>query len=290
MKKTKLAKAVVIAATGATLSLGMVSTASAHVMYNTYTAFGLDGWTQGNKNQGTPSLWKGTVNGDRPFGYVGLQAQNWAATIHSAGTTLEVSQADSIASYKGFAADIDTANGAWGSWQVDPSDPTFTRGWAHNTDFGLIKSHVDTDIVIKVSKVNATDDIHNYGITVFKGMDDGVSVKQDGNGDPITFSHHSAWNIGYISGLNEGPAQLDDPMGTNGLTYLAHGDQSIVTFHAMADQVYSIYLGGNDVEGDIFGTHYGYKASISAVPVPAAAWLFGTGLMGLVSLGRRKQK
>ncbi|WP_026608968.1 VPLPA-CTERM sorting domain-containing protein [Methylocaldum szegediense] len=29
-------------------------------------------------------------------------------------------------------------------------------------------------------------------------------------------------------------------------------------------------------------------APVSAVPIPAAVWLFGTGLMGLVSLGRRK--
>ena len=32
------------------------------------------------------------------------------------------------------------------------------------------------------------------------------------------------------------------------------------------------------------------EAGVSAVPVPAAAWLFGTGLVGLVSLGKRKQK
>lgn len=58
----------------------------------------------------------------------------------------------------------------------------------------------------------------------------------------------------------------------------------------MADQVYSIYLGGNDVGGDIFGTPYAYKAAVSAVPIPAAAWLFASGVMGLVSFGRRKQK
>jgi len=32
------------------------------------------------------------------------------------------------------------------------------------------------------------------------------------------------------------------------------------------------------------------EAVVSAVPVPAAAWLFGTGLVGLLSLGKRKQK
>lgn len=169
MKKTKLAKAVAIAATGAVLTLGLSSTASAHVMYNTGIYGATDGWTlsDGRDNTGTVNPWKGTAGGVRPFGYEGKQALNWAATIHSAGSALEVSQADSIADY-GFAADIDTANGAWGSWQVDPTNPSFTRGWAHNTDFGLVKSHIDTDIRIDVSKVNAGDDLNNFGITVLQ--------------------------------------------------------------------------------------------------------------------------
>jgi len=281
MKKTKLAKAVAIAATGAALSLGVSSTASAHVMYNTGSFTGTDGWTLsgGSSNTGTVNPWVGTIGGARPFGYVGKQALNWAAEVHNSSTVLQVSQADSIADY-GFAADIDTANGAWGSWQVNPATPTFTRGWGHNTDFGLIKSHIDTDVKIDVSKVNAGDNINNFGITVFTGMDDGTA----------SFNHHSPWNAGYISGSNEAPAQADDPMGTHGLTYLTHGDQSSVVFHAMADQVYSVYLGGNDVNGDIFGTRYAYQATVSAVPVPAAAWLFASGVMGLASFGRRKQK
>jgi len=277
MKKTQLAKAIAIA----TFSLGMASTASAHVMYNTFDGgFGTDGWTlsDGRVMTGTANPWEGTSGGIRPYDYVGKQALNWAATIHTASSTLQVSQADSIDDYE-FAADIDTANGAWGSWQ-DPEAPSLTRGWAHNTDFGLVKSLVDTDIKIDVSKVNAADDIFNFGITIFTGMDDGTA----------SFNHHSIWNRAYISGVNESPAQVDDPFGTHGLTYLTHDDQGSVTFHAVANQVYSIYLGGNDIGGDIFGTPFQYKADISTVPVPAAVWLFGTGLMGLVSFGRRKQK
>jgi len=32
-----------------------------------------------------------------------------------------------------------------------------------------------------------------------------------------------------------------------------------------------------------------YSGDVSAVPVPAAVWLFGSGLMGLVGLDRRKR-
>ena len=286
MKKTKLAKAVAIAATGAVLSLGVSSVASAKVMYNTGIFLGTDGWTYSNgKSQvlasqdewGTVNPWKGTDGGARPFGFVGLQALSWAASI-PAGSVQEVSQANSIAEY-GFSAQIDTANGSWGSWQ-DPDNPANTRGWGHNTDFGLIKADIDTDIRVDVSKVNPADDINNFGITVFTGMDDGTA----------SFNHHGLWNDGYISGVLEDSAKKDDPFGTNGLAYLTHGDQGTVTFHATAGQVYSIYLGGNDVGGNIFGDKFAYKATINAVPVPAAAWLFGSGLIGLVSLGRRKQK
>lgn len=34
---------------------------------------------------------------------------------------------------------------------------------------------------------------------------------------------------------------------------------------------------------------YGQAAAVSEVPLPAAAWLFGSGLLGLIGIGRRKQ-
>lgn len=43
----------------------------------------------------------------------------------------------------------------------------------------------------------------------------------------------------------------------------------------------------NYVSGDP-GYIVGNDASVSAVPVPAAAWLFGSGLLGLIGVARRK--
>jgi len=287
MIKTKLAKAVAIAATGAALSLGVSSTASAHVMYNTYNMDGLkggtDGWTHESQKTGAAVPWLGTAGGVNPFGFAGIQALNWAVAIHDANSSHEVSQAAAITAYGASATvDLDTVDGAWGSWPVDENNPNSgRRGWAHHVDYGLIKSDIETDIVIDVSSLNGI--IDNFGITVFTGMDDGTAG----------YNHHAEWNTDYLSGVYEAPAIADDPHGTNGVAYLTHGDSSTVTFHAMADQVYSIYFGGNEVGGQNFGDLDGYVlnvSTVSAVPVPAAAWLFGTGLMGLVSLGRRKQK
>lgn len=279
MQQKKLVKAIALAAAGAAMSLGAAGSASAHVMYNTATWGGTDGWVLTGISSGTPIAWLGTPGGALPMGFSAEKhALNWAAMIHNSGDTLEVSAAHAASEYNGAVVDLDTSNGAWGAWQADPQNPTFTRGWAHNTDFGLIKSEVDTTVRIEVSKVNAADNINNYGITVFEGMHAGE------------INHHSVWNAGYISGLNENPAKANNPFGGSGLTYLTHGDSSFVEFFAVAGQEYSVYLGGNDIGGDIFGIPYAYKVNISAVPVPAAAWLFGSGLLGLIGINRRKSK
>lgn len=279
MQQKKLVKAIALAAAGAAMALGAAGSASAHVMYNTASWGATDGWvtTGGSNGGGSPIPWLGTPGGALPMGFTAEKhGLNWAAMIHNGGDTLEVSAANAASEYNGAVVDLDTSNGAWGSWQVDPLNPTFTRGWAHNTDFGLIKSEVDTTIRIEVSKVNAADNISNYGITVFEGIHTGE------------INHHSPWNAGYISGLNENPAKVDNPFGGSGLTYLTHGDSSFVEFFAEAGQEYTVYLGGNDIGGDIFGTPYAYKVNISAVPVPTAVWLFGSGLLGLIGINRRK--
>jgi len=280
MNKTKLAIAI---ATVSALSLGAASNASAKVVYNTYnmdgSKSGTDGWTRENQKTGDLVAWLGTGSGIAPFGYVGKQALNWAVKIQNSSQTSVVSQAEAIRVYGDAATvDLDTVDGAWGSWPVDPLNPNSgRRGWAHHVDYGLIKSDVATDVRIDVSSLNGV--IDNFGITVFTGMDDGTAG----------YSHHAEWNTDYLSVFYEDPAKVDNPHGTNGVIYKTHGDSSTVTFHAEADTVYSIYLGGNEIGGQNFGDLDGYVVNVSAVPVPAAAWLFGTGLAGLLSLGRKKK-
>jgi hypothetical protein len=49
----------------------------------------------------------------------------------------------------------------------------------------------------------------------------------------------------------------------------------------------STWASGNPYAG--FGTYLVRDKNLSAVPVPAAVWLFGSGLLGLVGVARRKQ-
>jgi len=279
MKKTNLGKAVSIALFGSTLALG-ANVATAHTMYNTYNAGfhsvgnnkqgGMDGFNVGS--------WEGTDSTSTvPFGYTGAQRLHWAAMIHSDTSAMEISTADAQARY-GLDADIDTAKGAWYDG---------LRGWAHQTDYGLMKSMVDTKVTLSLSSVNGG--IGNFGITVFTGMDVGTG-----------YYAHSEWNLkgeGVFVGFTDGVpifADVDDvtnsnPHGTEGVNYYTHSETSTLTFTALADQVYSIYLGGND-GGSFSGPHDGYVMSIQAspVPLPAAVWLFGSGLLGVLGWGQRK--
>jgi hypothetical protein len=38
-----------------------------------------------------------------------------------------------------------------------------------------------------------------------------------------------------------------------------------------------------------FNANFNLKGTLTAVPVPAAAWLFGSGLLGFLGMARRKR-
>ena len=298
MKKNQLAKAVATAIAATAFSVADISGASASTtMYNTYQAYTVptntnpgstDGWTwsdgsgKGTTAGATLVPWVGTSGYNtnpadpRPFNYTGSSALNWAANLTQAGDHLQISQADSFSRY-GVYADIDTAGGAW-------QDKT-GKGWSHNTDIGLFKSDVTTDITLKLSAIKGP--IANFGITVFTGMDTGSD-----------YTHHTAWNNPPTL-----PFTNSDPFKTTGVQYVGGlgvntaGNASFLsgvtstdglTFKAQAGQIYSIYLGGYGGLG-WNDQHDGYQLNISSVPVPAAVWLMGSGVLGLLSFGRRKK-
>lgn len=269
---------------GATLSISAGSALGATtVYYNKYNAGnapgvgGTDGWVN---NTGAGPDFTGLPSGSTPFGFTGAVA-NWAVHATGVNDTATVSRSDALATY-GVAADIDTAKGAWNDGY--PGNTTSNKGWAHNTDIGLFKSAVTQNVTINLASVSGA--WNNFGVSVFKGMD-------SGNG---SYSHHATWNSNYCPGCtpsSTGTVTNNGPMGilATDLIYKTHTDNSIVTFTAQAGQVYSILLGGYSGAGN-FGPHDGYVASIttSAVPLPAAVWLFTPAIAGAFSFGRRKTR
>ncbi len=64
-----------------------------------------------------------------------------------------------------------------------------------------------------------------------------------------------------------------------------------LNFTGLSAGTYYIMNGGSDFNSTSGKTTGGYKltASVSAVPVPAAVWLFGSAITGLVGVSRRKK-
>lgn len=232
------------------------------------------GWV-GIGGSSTPTL-------TTPFGYNARVNLNWAVELNGAGNSATISNADAIARYS-QSADIDTAKGAW-------SDNTSggAAGWKHDLDWGLFKSDVAGNVTLSIAGVNQTGT--NFGFTIFKGMSPNTTG---------AYSHHGGWNTnGNNAGLAPTTANIPGQTGfvlADMVAWTVGGatpsNLNTITFSALAGQVYSIALGGyrNGSWGD---TNDGYVLNISqtsAVPVPAAAWLFGGAIMSLIGANRRKR-
>jgi len=294
MINIKLPKAIKLTLAGTALSIGVVSNVSAKSMYNTYNQYssstatdastlGTDGWVWGfnvsydthlslkESGNSNASSWVGTYDNAVPLNYQGSNHLNWAVTLN-AGESQEISQQNAFNSY-GVYADIDSTGGAW----IDVNE----EGRGYNTDVGLLKSAVTQEITLTASTL--LNEFTNFGITVYEGMD-----KNTGS-----HSHHLTWNTPNVGSTD---ITDDNPWDTQNLTTIAFSETvdniNGLSFTAEAGKIYSIFLGGSG------GLHWneqddGYALDIttspSAVPVPTAAWLMGSGLMGLASFSRRKK-
>lgn len=76
----------------------------------------------------------------------------------------------------------------------------------------------------------------------------------------------------------QGPSQAGTGIGASESLYLLTGSNSLI------NAVESYTLGASDLTLSANGT----LATASPVPIPAAVWLFGSGLLGLIGVGRRR--
>ena len=85
-------------------------------------------------------------------------------------------------------------------------------------------------------------------------------------------------NVGFD--INDGtePASGNFAIATVNLTALAEGNSSLVILNSFFADT-SVQLFPMLIDGTV---------NVSAVPVPAAVWLFGSGLLGLIGIARRK--
>ena len=116
----------------------------------------------------------------------------------------------------------------------------------------------------------------------------------DGFATDVDYRTDGQGNVGPNS-VNRSPVSGDDLFFRYDPNIITpnFGDEgrfnSILTDTAAFDLTGSItILASNDFGGTLFSVTLDNTAAPSLVPVPAAAWLFGSGLLGLVGLARRK--
>lgn len=207
-----------------------------------------------------------------------------------------------IIAYQPISASLsyDTANGV-GSSALSMTTDTLFFGWpmrfhditmTHQQGTNLINGQVLVDW-------NATNNIQvfvqwdatglmnaiDYGLQVGDKLS-GTNLYRDANGDQVWEASEWVADIGsatpysdvlmqaegYGSHLLQGPAPLAATSGSPGIT-----DPN--------SPFYGIYG-----YFDIGSGNSMYVTSVSAVPVPAAVWLFGSGLLGLIGMARRNRR
>jgi len=228
--------------------------ANAHVSYN----------TNGAPNNGDGSQAGTWTNGDP--GYTGNLPATWAAEIHNDGGVENTQIASSTGA--GFLIGIGAKSYKDG-----------VTNWAHSADFGLLSLHHDATVTITVAS-DGSDLRPAFGL--WSGWD---ATSAGGA------SRHQAYlNNGALNPMG---AVLDSTLSVVGADAWAKAETQGTTASATLTRFltagdYTLILGGYD--GTTAGGNLAYTATIFAapVPLPAAVWMFGAGLMGWLGIQKRK--
>jgi|CXWL01.1.fsa_nt_gi hypothetical protein len=256
MKKQHLIRCAVTALAALWLVSG--PTAQASVVYN------LTGWDStgtGGADGGFPSNWAG---GTAPS-YTGSLNAMWYANV-GVGNSETVSSTDARGKGADPAFALAVGPRAWND------NTSGTQGQGHGSDFGLIHLDGQSDLSITVAADTSLGSTLKAGFSLFQGWDSGSS------------------SVRVQSFQNN----ADNPLGTTGLDFLGNastttpGGNAVQLFTNLPAGTYTLFVGGNFAGGTGAPGKYTVSLSASPVPLPAAAWLFGSGLIGLGSMARAR--
>lgn len=248
-----LNKLALAGAIGALLTASGV--ANAHVTYNTNGA-------PDNTDGSNAGPW---TDGSDP-GYTGSLPATWVAIIHNASG----------------AANSQTASSANAGFDIGIGAKSYKDGatnWAHSADFGLFHLQHAADVTISVT-ADGSNLRPAFGLWNGWDTNGGSSRHQE-------YLNNGALNLmGSVLGSSLVPHSL-----TSWAVAPGQGAGQTATLSLFLDAGdYTLILGGYD--GTSAGGNLKYTATIAAaaspVPVPAAAWLFGTSMLGWMGVRKRK--
>lgn len=181
------------------------------------------------------------------------------------------------------------------SW-AEPFNPEGRKGWTHNADWTLLDltSATGPTLVTLTLSRGATGFLFP-AFGMYSGVEDLVS----------DFNSHTFTNVGNTTWIvTEGPPEVIAPANITYISHLANaggptgredngtGVTSVSDSWVLAPGLYTLVYGGNPAftlgQGNSF---YDFSATLTTapVPVPAALYLFGSGLIGLAGLARRRR-
>ncbi len=163
------------------------------------------------------------------------------------------------------------------SWNdpINAGDPIGT-GWTHTSRWTALTLTEAADLTITLA-ANSSSLVPAFSL---------YSGQQQTDGG-INGGYHVYNNSGTFDWSTIDPGYGPTTMSYVGNASAAGTDSSISKTFSLGPGQYSIVFGGNPPAGTP-GSSVAYQATLTTVPVPAAVWLFGSGLAGLVGLARRK--
>ena len=202
-----------------------------------------------------PSHAATVVAGDPAPGGIGYQ---WTVSMNGNDTT-----AGSTPNYAGSVGSLSFN---------DPSnagDPIGT-GWTHTSNWTALTLTEATNLSVTLA-ANGSTLVPAFALW---------SGQQSTGSDWHVYNNSGNFDWSTVGGNSSSLNYIGNEANLGGLS-------SITKVFSLAAGEYSLVFGGNPLPGTP-GSQVGYQATLTTVPVPAAVWLFGSGLASLVGLARRR--
>jgi hypothetical protein len=246
------------------LSLSFVTSALAYdfslnlTFHSSYTA------SQQTIFNNAAAYWEGVITGYQP-GYTGVDGIDIDVGI--------IPAADSDGEYGVLGW------GGWDTYVTETPGQYFTETGSMQYDVPDIARLENNNTLFEVA---VHEIAHILGFGTWWNYDSDINYV-DGSGEYRGAAALAAYRAEFDPNADFVPVELDGGSGTAD----GHWDESIGANELMTGWLNSPTFTSNTTIASFIDL--GYTVNLAAVPLPAAVWLFGSGLLGLVGWSKRKQ-